>query len=86
MSCGSPHETDCREVLEAVYVYLDAECDGASRAKIKQHLAECGPCLREFGIEGEVKALVHRACGGERAPEGLRESLRAKLRGAGIDG
>jgi len=38
-------------VLEDVYIYLDAECDGVSTAKIRQHLAECGHCLREFGIE-----------------------------------
>ncbi|MDX6210172.1 MAG: hypothetical protein QOE24_2563, partial [Frankiales bacterium] len=25
MSCGNPHETDCREVLEKVYLYLDSE-------------------------------------------------------------
>jgi hypothetical protein len=23
MSCGNPHETDCREVLDQVYEYLD---------------------------------------------------------------
>ena len=24
MSCGEPHETDCREVLDRVYRYLDS--------------------------------------------------------------
>jgi mycothiol system anti-sigma-R factor len=86
MSCGDPHETDCSEVLEEVYLYLDGEIDHAERHKIKEHLHECGPCLREYGIEQEVKALVARACGGERAPESLRDKLRLKLRSAGIDG
>jgi mycothiol system anti-sigma-R factor len=67
-------------VLEDVYLYLDAECDRVDTAKIKQHLDECGPCLEEFGIEQEVKALVHRCCGSERAPEALRQRLRATLR------
>ena len=80
MSCGGPHETPCDEVLEAVYLYLDAECDKANNAKIKQHLHECSPCLQEFGIEQEVKALVHRCCGDETAPDSLRERLRSKLR------
>ena len=26
MSCGDPHETDCGEVLDEVYLYLDLEC------------------------------------------------------------
>ena len=80
MSCGKPHETPCHEVLADVYLYLDEECDGVSTAKIKQHLHECGPCLAEFGIEQEVKALVARCCGTERAPDALRQRLKATLR------
>jgi len=80
VSCGKPHETPCHEVLEDVYLYLDEECDRVSTAKIKQHLHECGPCLQEFGIEQEVKALVQRCCGGERAPDGLKQRLKATLR------
>jgi mycothiol system anti-sigma-R factor len=80
MSCGEPHETDCREVLEDVYLYLDSECDDTSRDKIRHHLDECSPCLREFGIEQEIKVLVARRCGGDIAPEGLRSRLKDKLR------
>jgi mycothiol system anti-sigma-R factor len=79
VSCGEPHETDCREVLAEVYLYLDLECDEARRYVIRTHLDECSPCLREYGIEQEVKALVARCCGSETAPSGLRERLRAKL-------
>jgi mycothiol system anti-sigma-R factor len=79
MSCGEPHETDCRDVLAEVYLYLDLECDDDRRNLIRHHLDECSPCLREYGIEQEVKALVARCCGAELAPAGLRERLRAKL-------
>ncbi|GAA1670659.1 mycothiol system anti-sigma-R factor [Fodinicola feengrottensis] len=71
---------ECRSVLEDVYLYLDAETDDVSRAKIRQHIDDCSPCLREFGIEQEVKALVSRCCGGDRAPESLRIRLKLKLR------
>jgi mycothiol system anti-sigma-R factor len=75
-----PHdEVDCREVLTEVYLYLDLECSNDRRSVIKQHLDECSPCLREYGIEQEVKALVARCCGQERAPAELRARLRAKL-------
>jgi mycothiol system anti-sigma-R factor len=71
--------SDCRDVLSDVYVYLDLECDEDARDRIRIHLDECSPCLREYGIEQEVKALVSRCCGGEKAPLALRERLRAKI-------
>ena len=79
MSCGDPHETDCSDVLAEVYLYLDLECSDDRRELIKQHLDECSPCLREFGIEQEVKALVARCCGSELAPAELKSRLRLKL-------
>ncbi len=79
MSCGDPHETDCREVLAEVYLYLDLECGDDRRELIRNHLDECSPCLREYGIEQEVKALVARCCGDEVAPTQLRERLRVRL-------
>jgi mycothiol system anti-sigma-R factor len=66
-------------VLAEVYLYLDLECTETRRQIIRQHLDECSPCLREFGIEQEVKLLVARCCGAETAPVELRERLRLKL-------
>jgi mycothiol system anti-sigma-R factor len=69
-----PHDIDCADVVEAVYLYLDGELDHEAIAGIKRHLDECAPCLREYGIEQEVKALVVRSCC-EEAPESLRASI-----------
>ena len=80
MSCGTPHVTDCREVLHAVYLYLDGEIDIEQRRLIREHLDECAPCLRQFGVEQEVKVLVARHCGGDRAPDSLRISVLERLR------
>jgi len=79
MSCGDPHETDCTDVLAEVYLYLDLECADDRRSLIRDHLDECSPCLREYGIEQEVKALVARCCGSELAPADLKQRLRSKL-------
>lgn len=79
MSCGDPHETDCREVLAEVYLYLDLESTDERRDLIRTHLEECAPCFREYGIEQEVKALVARCCGAEVAPSALRQRLLVKL-------
>jgi mycothiol system anti-sigma-R factor len=79
VSCGNPHETDCAEVLAEVYLFLDLECGDERRDLIRAHLEECSPCLREYGIEHEVKMLVARCCGGETAPDGFRQRLRLRL-------
>ncbi|GAC1328808.1 MAG: mycothiol system anti-sigma-R factor [Mycobacteriales bacterium] len=80
MSCGDPHETDCRDVIEEVYLYLDGELDEESRRKVRTHLDECSPCLRQYGLEQSVKALVARCCGGDAAPAELRERVMIRLR------
>jgi mycothiol system anti-sigma-R factor len=85
VSCGDPHEIDCGQILNEVYLYLDLECSDHRRAVIRSHLDECSPCLREYGIEQEVKALVARCCGTERAPEELRDQLRAKIGALVVD-
>lgn len=79
MSCGNHHETDCREVLAEVFLFLDMECPEERRHLIQRHLDECSPCLREYGIEQEIKTLVARCCGKETAPLELRERLRLHL-------
>ena len=89
MSCGNPHETPCSEVLDRVYEYLDGELDRGRVHAIKEHLDECAPCLREFGLEEAVKALVKRSCC-DAAPAELRakvmsriEAVRVELRSEG---
>jgi mycothiol system anti-sigma-R factor len=80
MSCGKPHEVPCSEVLARVYSYLDGEIEDKSFAQIREHLDECGPCLREFGLEEAVNRLVHKCCGSEPAPTGLRSKVLVRIR------
>jgi mycothiol system anti-sigma-R factor len=81
MSCGNPHETPCSEVLDQVYDFLDGELDPTGVHKIKEHLDECGPCLREFGLEEVVKAIVKRSCA-DRAPVELRTKVMLRIEAA----
>ncbi|MCU0265440.1 MAG: mycothiol system anti-sigma-R factor [Actinomycetia bacterium] len=85
MSCGDPHATDCSEVIAAVYRYLDGEVDDGLATRIHDHLDECGPCLRQYGIEREVRVLVARCCRAERAPEALRARIVVRLQQARIE-
>jgi mycothiol system anti-sigma-R factor len=77
---GEPIEiSSCEDVLSHVFEFLDHETDDARRAVIAEHLEDCSPCLREFGIEQEFKALVRRRCGGDAPPAGLRERIKVQL-------
>lgn len=79
MSCGKPHEVPCTEVLAMVYSYIDGEIEGSSSAQIREHLDECGPCLREFGLEEMVKRLVQKCCGQETVPGELRIKVLTRI-------
>jgi mycothiol system anti-sigma-R factor len=80
MSCGDPHETPCSEVLEAVYLYLDGEQDASSHSRVRIHLDECSPCLRQYGLEQAVKALVARCCGSDPVPGDLRDRVLVRIK------
>lgn len=71
---------DCSAVIADVWLMLDRECDDASRARLERHLDECGSCFEVYGIEEKVKSLINRKCGGEHAPDSLRERLTIELR------
>ncbi|MFP5020010.1 mycothiol system anti-sigma-R factor [Pseudonocardia phyllosphaerae] len=75
----------CREVLAEVWLFLDRECDPDRRRVLQQHLDECAPCLSEYGIDEKLKALLARKCGGEAAPESLRDRLRSQIRSAVLE-
>jgi mycothiol system anti-sigma-R factor len=77
---GEPIEiTSCDDVLSHVFEFLDHETGDERRAVIAEHLEDCSPCLREFGIEAEFKALVRRRCGGDAPPSGLRDRIKLQL-------
>jgi mycothiol system anti-sigma-R factor len=71
--------TSCDDVLSHVFEFLDHETDDARREVIAEHLEDCSPCLRQFGIEQEFKALVRRRCGGDPTPVGLRDRIKVQL-------
>ena len=80
MSCGEPHDTDCGEVLAELWLFLDNECNHERRELLKRHLDECGPCLEELGLDEHLKALLARKCGGDHAPDTLKQRLRQSIR------
>jgi mycothiol system anti-sigma-R factor len=75
-SAAAPRiKAECAEVIAEVWTLLDGECTPETREKLRKHLEECPPCLRLYGLEERIKALIARKCRGEKAPEHLRERL-----------
>ena len=69
----------CDDVLRDVWLFLDDEMNPQRRAAVKQHLDDCSPCLEEAGLDAKLKSLLHRKCGGDKAPEQLKVRLLAAL-------
>jgi anti-sigma factor (TIGR02949 family) len=76
---GSDFNVDCSQVIAEVWTLLDGECTPDTREKLRQHLEACPECLRHYGLEERIKALIAKKCRGEKAPEGLRERLRLEI-------
>ncbi len=74
-----PGNIDCDDVLDELFVYMDDETDDATKSRIRQHLAACAPCLRQYGLEQDVRALITRCCSGDRAPASLHERVRIRI-------
>jgi len=79
MSCGDYDGFDCSRARLQVYEYLDGEMDPDDCDKIREHLAHCGTCLKEFDIDQMLKALVRRSCGCEAAPMQLRLQIMSRI-------
>jgi len=77
---GSEHnEFDCSRARLQLYEYLDGEMAPDDCAKIREHLAQCGPCLREYDLDQMLKALVRRSCSAETAPTQLRMQIMSRI-------
>lgn len=71
--------SDCREVLDRLYQYIDGEIAAVDCASIELHLRACEDCLHHADFERELKAIIKRKCS-DRAPEEIIDRLRSRLR------
>ena len=83
MSCDAD-DADCAQALARVYEYLDGELSPADLDRIREHIDDCGPCLKQYDLDIALKALVRRSCR-ESAPADLRERIMVKITEIRID-
>ena len=72
-------DADCAAVMAEVWTLLDGECTPETRDKLRHHLEACPGCLRQYGVEERIKRLIAAKCGGDKAPEGLRQRLMLEI-------
>ncbi len=65
---------DCDETVERLYFYLDGELTEERRAEIQRHLDLCGPCVRAFGFETELRKVIADRCK-DHVPQHLIERI-----------
>lgn len=72
-------ETDCRSVLERLYLYLDGEIAPEDGTDIGRHIRDCLPCQDHADFEQQFKELVRRKVCKEEVPSDLLSRVRANL-------
>ena len=77
MSCDAD-DADCAQALARVYEYLDGELGPDDLDRIREHIDDCGPCLKQYDLDVALKALVRRSCQ-ESAPADLRERIMVRI-------
>jgi mycothiol system anti-sigma-R factor len=85
MESAGPDDINCADALQKVFLLLDGEIDSTDVAEAKHHIAECAPCLREYGLEEEVKRLVYRSCRNEQVPADLRAKVLIRIEQISIE-
>ena len=78
MTAHEGHGVDCSEALARLFEFIDAEIDEVEGDRIRQHLADCEPCLSEYDVADHLKKLVRRSCA-EAAPAELHVRIRQQL-------
>ncbi len=68
----------CEETIETLYHFLDGELTDERRAEIERHLDACGPCVRAYGFEAELRQVIANKCR-DHVPASLVSRVHAAL-------
>lgn len=76
---GAAGFVGCDETIERLYFYLDGELTEQRREEIRMHLDLCGPCVKAYGFETELRRVIASRCR-DHVPESLIERVAEALR------
>lgn len=71
---------DCDEdAQQLLHELFNPETSPARRAEITEQIENCPECFGWFESEQTVRGLVRECCGGQKAPEPLRDRIIASI-------
>ena len=71
----------CREATQRIYEFLDGELSVDLDRMVREHLAGCHRCVREFEQQRIFLRALQRRARPEKAPPGLRQRVLHALLG-----
>ena len=69
-----PGSLTCREVVELLWEYIDAELTPEMESRIRSHLEACEPCYTHYDFQRAFVEFVRRH-GNEATPAPLRQRI-----------
>lgn len=70
---------NCRECIDRLDELVDKELSPLEAGEVQMHLENCPDCADRYHFEEGMRRLVRSCCTEAKAPESLRERLRAIL-------
>ncbi len=70
-----PRASDCAEVMERLYEYLDGELTARRAAEVKAHLQDCAPCTALLSFEDTYVRFLEARARARNAPEELKKRI-----------
>ncbi len=75
-------QLSCREILENLSAYIDAELDPGICAEIEQHMADCTPCVAFLNTLKKTVVLYKYAGEEDPVPQTVHIDLHRYLKSA----
>lgn len=76
---GNAEMLSCEDALARIYEFLDGELEAMTHAQVERHFEVCKRCYPQLQWEQSFREALHRAVDEERAPEELKQRVRALL-------
>ncbi len=77
MACED--DPDCRETLQHLDEFIDAEMSPELFAQLQHHLETCPPCLEQYSEYQDLRWRIASSCGCRTAPNELRERIMTSI-------
>lgn len=78
-----PERIHCRQAVDQLYDFLDAELTPEAEAAVRQHLSECAGCLGLFDFEAAYLRFLEARTRTVGTPPRLRRRILHELFGTG---